>query len=244
MNKVLYIYILLVSFAVFSQKKTGLPKPLDEYTLIKTGDTLQIDLEEFSLLPQHKFKSQEDVRYYYWFKRRVLNTYPYAILASKRLDTLTVRLSRIKSKRKRKKYSLRVQKYLKGEFTEQLKKMTHTEGRILIKLIHRQTGKTAYHIIRNLRSGWKAFWYNTTAVLFKLSLKNTYQPGEVNEDFLIESILQQSFMDEKLIRSSSKVLFDFEKIAAKKKGEINVEAYKKLFKKRKKNKKKRTKKKK
>ena len=107
--------------------------------------------------------------------------------------------------------------------------MTRTEGRILIKLIHRQTGKTAFNNIRGLRSGWKAFWYNTTANLFKLSLKDEYNPQLVNEDFLIEYILQQAFQKDILKKQSSKLNFDFQKIIIDKKAEINVDEYRQMF---------------
>jgi hypothetical protein len=118
---------------------------------------------------------------------------------------------------------------MEGEFTDQLKKMTKTEGRILIKLIHRQTGKTTFDNIKELRSGWKAFWYNTTANLFKLSLKEEYQPESVNEDFLIEDILQRAFQNDQLQYQSSKLKFDFTQIITEKKAEINVEEYKNMF---------------
>jgi len=206
-----------------------MPKSLDDYILLKKGDTLTIKLEEFSILPKHKFKSQEDLRYYYWFRRKVFKTYPYAKLASERLDSLNARLSRIKKRSKRKKYTRRIQKYIEGEFTDQIKKMTTTEGRILIKLIHRQTGKTTFENIKGLRSGWKAFWYNTTANIFKLSLKDEYHPELENEDYLIEDVLQRAFLDEKLPEQKSKLTFDFIKISSEKKGYIDVEEYKKMF---------------
>ena len=87
--------------------------------------------------------------------------------------------------------------------------MTTTEGRILIKLIHRQTGETAFQNIKVLRSGWKAFWYNTTANLFKLSLKDEYNPVENKLDYLIEDILQRSFVDGSLVEQRSKLSFDY-----------------------------------
>jgi hypothetical protein len=200
LKKYLFIYISLISLSLFSQKREvdSLPKSLDEYILVKEGDTLTINLEEFSILPKHKFKSQEDVRYYFWFRRKVFKAYPFAKLASERLDSLNVRLSRIQKRSSRKKYTRRIQKYVEGEFTDQIKKMTTTEGRILIKLIHRQTGKTTFENIRGLRSGWKAFWYNTTANVFNLSLKEEYHPASVNEDYLIEDVLQRAFLEEKL----------------------------------------------
>lgn len=215
----------------FSQKrdKDSLPKNLEDYVFVKPGDTLIVNLEEITILPKHKFKSRIDARYYLWFRRKVFKSYPYAKLASERLDSLNARLSRIKKKSAKRKYTKRIQKYIEGEFTDQIKKMTKTEGRILIKLIHRQTGKTAFNNIKGLRSGWKAFWYNTTANLFKLSLKDEYHPETVNEDFLIEDILQRAFIDENLKKQESKLNFNFTKILLDKKGDINVEEYKKMF---------------
>ncbi|QTE24554.1 DUF4294 domain-containing protein [Polaribacter cellanae] len=220
-----------ISFLSFSQKREidSLPDNIDDYVFVKPGDTLTIELNEFTLLPKHKFKSRDDIRYYLWFTRKVQKAYPFAKLASERLDTLNARLERIDSKRKRRKYTKLVQKYIEGEFTDQMKKMTTTEGRILIKLIHRQTGKTAFNNIKGLRSGWKAFWYNATANFFKLSLKTEYHPESVNEDYLIEDILQRSFQDGKLVPQKSKLNYDFPLILLNKKGEINVEEYKRMF---------------
>jgi len=98
---------------------------------------------------------------------------------------------------------------MEGEFTEQLKKLTKTEGRILIKLIHRQTGETMYELIKEYRSGWKAFWYNSTANMFRLSLKKEYKPGEEGLDFIVEDILQRSFINGTLEKQESKLDIDY-----------------------------------
>ena len=231
MKKLLYIYFVLITTISFSQKKEidSLLFNIEDYVFVNPGDTLTIKLNEFSLLPKHKFKSRNDIRYYLWFRRKVYKAYPFAQIASKRLDSLNVRLERIKSKSKRRKYTKLVQKFIEGEFTDQIKKMTTTEGRILIKLIHRQTGETAFQNIKVLRSGWKAFWYNTTANVFKLSLKTEYHPESDNEDFLIEDVLQRAYQDEKLKVQASKLTFNFNEILAERKAEINVEDYKLMF---------------
>jgi hypothetical protein len=236
LKKLLYIYIVLISIATFSQKRAvdSLPKNLEDYVFVRPGDTLTIQLNEFSIIPKQKFNSKEDIRYYLWFRKKVIKAYPYAKLASERLDTLNNRLDNIQSKSKRRKYTLLIQKYIEGEFTDQIKKMTRTEGRLLIKLIHRQTGKTAFNNIKGLRSGWKAFWYNTTAHVFKLSLKDEYHPEAVNEDYLIEDILQRAFQDGVLKKQETKLNFNFQKVIAEKKAEINVEKYKLMFAKQKK----------
>lgn len=220
-----------ISICSFTQKREvdSLPKNLEDYIFVKPGDSVVIQLNEIALLPKHKFTSREDIRYYLWFKKKVYKAYPFAKLASQRLDSLNNRLEKIKSKSKRKKYTRLVQKYIEGEFTDQIKKMTTTEGRILIKLIHRQTGKTAFNNIKGLRSGWKAFWYNTTANVFKLSLKTEYHPESNNEDYLIEDVLQRAFQEDKLEAQKTKLNFDYVKVIASRKGKIDVEEYKKMF---------------
>lgn len=100
---------------------------------------------------------------------------------------------------------------------------------LLIKLIHRQTGKTVFDNIRGLRSGWKAFWYNTTANVFKLSLKQEYDPDSNNEDFLIEDVLQRAFQDDKLVFQKSKLSKDFKKLISDQRIYIDVEEYKRMF---------------
>ncbi|MDG1811207.1 MAG: DUF4294 domain-containing protein [Polaribacter sp.] len=228
MKLFLYIYIVLFSFVSFGQKKDSISLS-EKYILIKVGDTLTINLDEVKLLPKTKFKHREDANYYFWFRKKVFKAYPFAILASKRLDTLNVRLSKIKSNRKKKKYIKIVQRYLEGEFTAQLKSMTRTEGRVLLKLIHRQTGKTTFDQIKQLKSGWNAFWYNTTANLFKLSLKKEYNPLTNNEDFLIEDILQRAFIKENLKDEPYKISLDIDKMYALNKGYLNLEVYKEMF---------------
>lgn len=238
MKKLSIIVILFFVCATNAQQKDSLPLKLEDYILIKIGDTLNIELDEVTILPRHKFKSSIDARYYYWFRRKVFKAYPYALMASEKIDSIQEKIKTMKRRRQKRRYVKKAQKYLEATFTDQLKKMTRTEGRVLIKLIHRQTGKTSYQNIRELRSGWRAFWYNTTANLFKLSLRSEYNPATVNEDYLIEDVLQRAFVESQLQFSQSKLDFDFPKIAATKKGEIDVEQYKKMFAKRKKKKKK------
>ena len=80
-----------------------------------------------------------------------------------------------------------------------MKKLSRSQGRILVKLIHRQTGTTTYDLVKTLKSGWKAFWSNTAASMFDINLKSQYAPYTVNEDFLIETILQRAFESGRLI---------------------------------------------
>lgn len=182
-----------------------------DYYIIE-GDSIPkaiIDLDEVIVLPKLKFNSKDERIKYLILKRKTIKVYPYAKLAAERLVSLNERLEKLDSKRKRKRYAKMIQKYIEEEFSEELKKLTRTEGRILIKLIHRQTGKTTFELIKELRSGWRAFWFQNTAKLFKISLKEKYQPIEVKEDFLIEDILERAFQNGRLDRQKPAFEIDF-----------------------------------
>tara|TARA_R110002050_G_scaffold199368_1_gene334247 strand:- start:7432 stop:8064 length:633 start_codon:yes stop_codon:yes gene_type:complete len=181
------------------------------YYLVE-GDTIPketIDLDEVYVLNRLKFNSKEDQMRYLILRRKTIKVYPYAKLAADRLDSLNSRLERMSSKREKRRYTKMIQKYIEGEFSDKLKKLSRTEGQILIKLVHRQTGETTFNLVKELRSGWSAFWYNTTASMFDLSLKQGYDPVNVKEDYLIEDILQRNFMSGILQRQKAAQEFDF-----------------------------------
>jgi len=191
------------------EKKIDSTEPF--YYIIE-GDTIPrefIDLEEVVLLNKLSFNNKEDRRRYLILRRKTRKVYPYAKLASERLKTMHTRLERIENKRDRKKYTKRIQKYIEEEFSEKLKKLTRTEGQILVKLIHRQTGITAFDLVKDLRTGWRAFWYNTTANMFDISIKKEYQPFQVKEDYLIEDILERSFQSNRLERQKPAFPIDY-----------------------------------
>jgi len=134
-------------------------------------------------------ETYEDLVMYYTLKRKTLKVYPYAKMASDRLTKLNSRLLKIKSNRKKKKYTKLLEKFIQDELTEELKKLTKTEGQILVKLIHRETGITAYDLVKELRNGFRAFSYNTIAKFFDISLKKEFNPENNKEDLFIEDVL-------------------------------------------------------
>jgi len=199
MKKNLFILFFTLPLILFSQKLKKEDIGNEDFFIIK-NDSLTIPLDEVIILNKRKFDSSKERKYYYWYTKKVRKAYPYAKMASDKMTELNLALDSIKKKKKKRKHIKKVQKYLEGEFTDQLKKMTRTEGRILIKLINRQTGITLYSLIKDYRSGLKAFMYNTSARFFKLNLKNKYKPEEIALDFLVEEILQRAFIDGALER--------------------------------------------
>ena len=174
------------------------------------------DLEEVLFFgSQPVFRKEEDRKKYELLRYRVKRVYPYAKLAADKLYRIEKVLDSLPNNRQRKKYTKRVQEDAEARFTEELKKLSRSQGRILIKLIYRQTGESAYNLVKNLRSGWRAFWYNNTAWFYDLSLKSTYNPEEVEEDFWIEDILLRAFSSNELEMQPPAIHIDYQTIERK-----------------------------
>lgn len=207
--------VLLMSFmflGVTAQVEEQLIDSITEKMIIIEGDSIlysAIPLDEVYVFGKLEFPTYKDKLRYYILRRKTIKVYPYAKLAAERLVELNDSLTKIKKTRHRKRYTKKIQKYIEGEFSEELKKLTRTEGQILVKLIYRQTGKTAFNLVKELRSGWRAFWYSTTAKMFKITLKEEFRPEKVQEDYLIEDILQRAFAASRLERQKSVLDYNY-----------------------------------
>ena len=204
------MFILLFGNSLFAQelaidsiqKDSTFTNTLDSLARAEEEQMSVYTLNEVMVFNRPSMNTWEERKQYYILRRKTLKVYPYAVLAAKRLNELDARLSRIESKKNRKKYIKIVQKYLEEEFSPTLKKFTQSEGRILLKLVYRQTGDSAFEILKKYKSGWNAFWSNTTAKIFNLSLKAEYNPFKYRNDLMIESILRDSF-DKNLLEYTS-----------------------------------------
>ncbi len=193
----LLFFFFFVYSTIISQVKDSL-KLFDNNLYINESGTipeLGITLDEVILFQPLRFQTIEELKKYLILRNRTLKVYPYAKLASDRLKRLNERINSIKKKNSKKKYTKRIEKFIYSEFEEELKKLSRSQGRILIKLVHRQTGTTTHDLVKELRNGWRAFIYQTTASLFDLTLKDTFDPRENREDFMIEDILQRANSD-------------------------------------------------
>lgn len=140
---------------------------------------------------------------------RILRVYPYAKATSDNLIVINRNLEKLHTKKDRRIYIKRSQSYLEGEFKEKLKKLSRNDGKILLKLIHRQTGETTFDLIKEFKSGWTAFWSNSTARTFSLNLKSEYHPKTNLEDFYIETQLNYLFYNYRLPYTQAMPPVDF-----------------------------------
>ena len=191
MSKKLIYFLLFSPLSFISNAQVTNDSLSKRDAMIEANDTI-VPLEEV-VVYRHKWSAAEK-KEFQLLQNRVYKVYPIAKIAADRLTVLNKNMDRMKTNREKKKYFKIVENYMENEFTGQLKKLSRKQGQILVKLIHRQTGFTTFELIKDYKSGWKAFWSNNTARLFDINLKTKYAPYEVNEDFLIESILDRAFV--------------------------------------------------
>ena len=186
---------LLVIFFISSVKlysQTGVI--IADFEIINEDTIFISDVPEVEILA---FKNKEERTRYYILKRRVLKVYPYALVAKEKLNEIRIGLDSIPKRRQKKRYTKEVTKWVKEEYTDRLKNLTMTEGKILVKLIYRETHTTSYEIVKSYRGRFNAFFWQTMARLWNNDLKTEYDPVNVREDMLIEHIIIQAKLEGK-----------------------------------------------
>jgi len=143
-------------------------------------------LDEVMVISKPRKEYKRKIRKYNSLVRKVTKVYPYAKLASERINDIEDNVAKIESEAKKKEYIEQAEDELMAEFEEPITKLTFSEGRILIKLIDRETGDTSYELIKRLRGRFSAFFWQTVAIVFGSNLKAEYDP---EEDMMIENII-------------------------------------------------------
>lgn len=156
----------------------------DMRTEVIDGDTVQV----YNLPGVPVFSRKADMRRHDKLVRNVKKVYPIALEAERRLAGMEVEVLKIRGKARQKEYVKRMEKELMKEYTPVLKTMTFSQGKILIKLIDRQTDKTSFDIVRELRGGFQAAFWQGIARLFDANLKESYDSE--GEDQEIEEIIR------------------------------------------------------
>ena len=142
------------------------------------GDTLLIAtaLTEASVSSPRRFESEEDRKLYRKYRYYAAKAYPYAVEAI-RIFRETEEVTATMKPREARRHIRRLQKELKKEFEEPLKKLTKTQGYLLVKMIERDTGRPMYDLIKDLRNGVTATYWQTMGKLVGYDLKAGYVPG-------------------------------------------------------------------
>ncbi|MBK9993832.1 MAG: DUF4294 domain-containing protein [Saprospiraceae bacterium] len=163
--------------------------------LVKDGDTLIIaDLEKAVVTAPMEFDYSDDRDRYLKYRRHAAVVYPYAVQAIRLYNQLMIETEG-KSEKEKKKVIKNLSKRLEDEFEDPLKNLTRTQGLILTKMIEKHLDQSFYNVVKELKGGFSAFYWNQLSKRFGYDLKDQYRPGAdpvmdaVLEDFDIKKDL-------------------------------------------------------
>lgn len=184
-------YIALLFFipiGIQGQDSIDLEKIHVLHAVVDGNDTILVStIEEIYILPMPKFKTRRDLRRYRKLVRNVKKVYPYAKLASKKYEEVVANVALMETEKEKKKYMKQVEQEIKDEFEDDLRKLTISQGRILLKLIDRETGETSYELVKEFRGSFSAVFWQALARLFGNNLKSTFDAE--GEDRLLNEIV-------------------------------------------------------
>ena len=156
----------------------------------RDGERLpEIELEDVVVVGRRTLGERFQAWRYERLVYNVKRVYPYSVMVRVRYWDVNRQLELIPDEKKRKEYLKQLEKELLGEFEDDMRKMTITQGRILIKLIDRETSNSSYDLIREYRSVITATFWQGIARIFGTNLKSKYDPE--GEDYLIERIINE-----------------------------------------------------
>lgn len=146
--------------------------------LIQNGDTIIVaDLVNVNISSPKDFKSREEYYKYMKYRRYASSVFPYAKEAIRIFNEAEYSTQGMK-RRKRRKHNRKLAKELKNKFEKPLKKLSKTQGKILVKMIEREVGRSMFQLIKNTNGWWKASYWNRTSSFFGYKLKEGYVYGD------------------------------------------------------------------
>ncbi len=156
---------------------------------ILDGDTLpHVMLDEVTIIKPWEFENRREYQRYNRLVRNIRVTLPYARLAAEKLADINKELATIEGNKKRRQFLREAENQLFSEFEAPLRKLTFSQGKLLIRLIDRETGDNSYNLIKDYKGGVPAFFWQGIARIFGANLKDEYNADE--EDKMIEHIIR------------------------------------------------------
>lgn len=189
------IYIIIVSFVMLVANRAEAQHRIKDRLIcravvLENNDTLPtIDLKEVTIIASRNLLTPDEIRRNKRLIRNIKIVLPYAKLAKNKLYDLNNRMLTM-SEKERKEFMKIAEKEIEQEYGEQLKKMTFSQGNLLIKLVDRETGSSSYALVKELRGSFRAFFYQTFAKVFGYDLKAEYDPKNNKRDNLIERVVR------------------------------------------------------
>lgn len=162
----------------------GFTRIVDEY-----GDTCRLTyIRDIYVFPPLKFKNKKEEEFYWRTVRDVRKTLPYAKLAFATLCETYEYISTIPDKKEREKHLKRLEKDIFEQYKPVVKTMTKNQGKVLLKLINRETDQTSYHIVKAFLGTFRAGFWQTFGRFFGMNMRNGFHPEKNKEDAIIERV--------------------------------------------------------
>ena len=191
MNKGFFIAAFLcmwLPMAITAQEYNSQDRARKVPVSIQNGDTLlTITLRPVFVYPEFVFKNKKQEKYYWKLVRNVKKTLPLAKEIRRAVIETYEYLETLPDEKSRNKHIKAVEKGLKKQYTPKMKKLSFSQGKLLIKLVDRECHQSSYQLVKAFMGPFKAGFYQTFAALFGASLKKEYDPED--EDKMVERII-------------------------------------------------------
>lgn len=184
------ICLFFFSFAAIEPAQAQIPMGHKVcFAAVDAGDTIPLFyLKEVSIVESSALLSDYEIKHNRKLIRNVKKMLPYAKMSKIRLDQLESQLASM-SKSQQRKTIKAAEKQITDEYSAELKRCTISQGKVLLKLIDRETGRTSYTLVDELRGSVRATFYQVFAKLFGFNLKKKYDPANNKEDYLMERVV-------------------------------------------------------
>jgi hypothetical protein len=189
-KKIIILLVIFIAVKNTVHAQTGINDTLVRYAVVYNGDTIEAKtLYNVEVLSRVSNANMEMRAKMTRLRNAIIVTYPYAMRSGLILNDMNAKLAGITDQSDRKEYIKSREKELKKEFSDPLSNLSIYQGKVLMKLINRQTGNNCYDIIKEYKGGLTARLYQTVAFFFSSNLKQPYEPG--GDDHEIEMILKE-----------------------------------------------------
>lgn len=192
MKKSLYIFMILwLSSCLYTHAQKLTPTVIIGHKVpvcVYKGDTIPyITLRNIYVYPKLKFKNKKQERYYYKLVRDVKKTLPLAKEIKRAVIETYEYMETLPNQKAREQHMKLVEKGLKQQYTPRMKKLTFSQGKLLIKLVNRECNQSSYQLVKAFMGPFKAGFYQAFAALFGASLKKEYHPED--DDKMVERVV-------------------------------------------------------
>ena len=197
MKRLAPIFIFLLSSLVVSGQDTISQNPdtLSENTyllknVMRDGETLpEVEIKEVKIISNSSMGS----RFEYWKYRRLIDNlkrvYPYALIVRQRIEKVNNDLANLSTDKEKRQYINEVEKDVFASYEGDMREMTVTQGKLLIKLIDRETSSTSFELLQDYKGKFSASFWQSIARIFGTNLKDEYDP--YGDDALIEFLIEE-----------------------------------------------------